>query len=212
MAEVGETVVDEFKELRLTQEARLTAVTAARISVLAAAETEFTLTAEAARTGGDEGREALEAYVAKYDNASVPVGDENADVVVPHVAAARAWLQVYGAEDAEVEAAEHAQNVEVARTEVRDTDILIRRGGEEFVLLMPSTSTSEALPVAERIRTAVSASPISTAGGDVPLTVSIGLATWGEGESASGVEARADAALYRAKAAGRDRTEVSDVD
>lgn len=98
------------------------------------------------------------------------------------------------------------------RGEVRDADILIRRGGEEFVLLMPSTSSREALVVAERIRTAISETPISTGGGDVPLTVSIGLATWRDDESASAVEARADVALYRAKDSGRDRTEVSDVE
>ncbi|MGE0790791.1 MAG: diguanylate cyclase [Sandaracinaceae bacterium] len=95
------------------------------------------------------------------------------------------------------------------RGEVRESDVFIRRGGEEFVLLMPSSSETEAMHVAERIRTSVAASPIEADWARVPLSVSIGVATWQPGETANEVEARADAALYRAKAAGRDRVEVA---
>lgn len=97
------------------------------------------------------------------------------------------------------------------RGEVREPDVLIRRGGEEFVLLMPSTKPEEAAKVAERIRASVAATPIATpAHGGIPLTVSIGVATWRPGEDPKAVEARADAALYRAKEAGRDRVAVAD--
>lgn len=91
------------------------------------------------------------------------------------------------------------------RAEVRGPDVLIRRGGEEFLLLMPSTSMPEASAVAERIRAAVSAEPIPTAAGDVTITVSIGVATWQADEEGGATESRADTALYRAKETGRDR-------
>ena len=100
--------------------------------------------------------------------------------------------------------------VDRVRDEVREPDVLIRRGGEEFVLLMPVTDLEEARVVAERVRHRVADSPIETKGGDVPLTVSIGVATWADDESAIDIEARADAALYRAKARGRDRVELAD--
>ncbi|MCB9596709.1 MAG: GGDEF domain-containing protein [Sandaracinaceae bacterium] len=99
--------------------------------------------------------------------------------------------------------------VDRVRDEVRDPDVVIRRGGEEFVLLMPATEETDAANVAERIRARVAGTPIDTEAGDVPLTVSIGVATWGAEESGAALEARADAALYRAKAAGRDRVEVA---
>ncbi|MBX3269126.1 MAG: sensor domain-containing diguanylate cyclase [Sandaracinaceae bacterium] len=100
--------------------------------------------------------------------------------------------------------------VERLREEVREPDVVIRRGGEEFVLLMPSTDAGDAAQVAERIRAHVAAAPIATSGGGVPLTVSIGVATWRADESGGALEGRADEALYRAKAAGRDRVEVAD--
>lgn len=98
--------------------------------------------------------------------------------------------------------------VDRVRAEVRQADVLIRRGGEEFLLVMPSTGAYEAAMVAERIRARVAATPIPTAAGvPVDLTVSIGVAAWIEGEGTSELEARADAALYVAKGAGRNRVE-----
>jgi diguanylate cyclase (GGDEF)-like protein len=99
--------------------------------------------------------------------------------------------------------------VDRVRTEVRQPDVLIRRGGEEFLLVMPSTSESDAQKVAERIRASVGSRPIETEGGSVDLTVSIGVATWTPGEGPSALEARADAALYRAKNRGRDRVSTA---
>ncbi len=95
--------------------------------------------------------------------------------------------------------------VERVRGEVRLTDVLFRRGGEEFLLLMPATGADEAMRVAERIRARVAAQPIPVNDLRVPLTVSIGVATWNGAEDARAIQARADAALYRAKEAGRDR-------
>jgi diguanylate cyclase (GGDEF)-like protein len=96
------------------------------------------------------------------------------------------------------------------RAEVRGADVLIRRGGEEFLLLMPSTTEEVAGTVAERIRVRVAQAPIVTASGTpVRITVSIGVASWIPGEDALALEARADAALYVAKQAGRDRVKTA---
>lgn len=100
------------------------------------------------------------------------------------------------------------------RTEVRQSDVLIRRGGEEFLLIMPSTGGDEASRVAERIRARVAEAPIDTApidtehGVQVALTVSIGVATWRPGEDALTFATHADTALYQAKDAGRNSVAV----
>jgi diguanylate cyclase (GGDEF)-like protein len=96
---------------------------------------------------------------------------------------------------------------ECVRTCVRSFDVLVRRGGEEFELVMPSTGTVEGWKVAERVRTRLSAHPLRI-GDDLRLrqTVSIGLATWDGHESAQDLDLRADLAMYEAKRKGRDRT------
>jgi diguanylate cyclase (GGDEF)-like protein len=87
---------------------------------------------------------------------------------------------------------------------LRRHDQFGRMGGEEFVLLLPETSLQEAASVAERIRLAV-----QNAQGVAPFTVSIGLTTLvPEDLSVQTLLARADAALYRAKARGRNRVEL----
>ena len=79
--------------------------------------------------------------------------------------------------------------------ELRATDILARHGGEEFVVAMPNTDLQAAEAMLERLRAAVP--------GD--QTVSAGVVLWDGSESAETLVARADAAQYAAKAAGRDR-------
>jgi diguanylate cyclase (GGDEF)-like protein len=79
--------------------------------------------------------------------------------------------------------------------ELRATDILARHGGEEFVVAMPNTDLEEAEAMLERLRAAVP--------GD--QTVSAGVCLWNGSETADALIARADAAQYEAKAAGRDR-------
>ena len=96
------------------------------------------------------------------------------------------------------------------RALVRNSDTLIRRGGEEFVLVMPKTSTKAASGVAERIRTDLCDNPIALQGEqELVQTVSIGVATWSEDEVASSLERRADEAMYYAKRQGRNRVEVA---
>jgi two-component system cell cycle response regulator len=91
------------------------------------------------------------------------------------------------------------------RASVRQADILVRRGGEEFVLIMPQTGEEAAVATAERIRAALGDSAIvPSAGIELRQTVSIGVACWDGAESAEELEARADAAMYVAKGAGRN--------
>jgi diguanylate cyclase (GGDEF)-like protein len=91
---------------------------------------------------------------------------------------------------------------------IRSTDLFGRLGGEEFGLLMPETTVDQAVPLAERLRTLFADEPIDL-GRTVRSTVSIGVAFLsGETGDLSGLVARADRALYRAKILGRNRTVV----
>ncbi|MFC5302730.1 sensor domain-containing diguanylate cyclase [Azospira restricta] len=89
---------------------------------------------------------------------------------------------------------------------LREMDAVGRLGGEEFAILLPNTQVAHAEAVAERIRAAVARIAIETEQGTVRFTTSIGVTqTIAEDESVDAVLARADAALYNAKAAGRNR-------
>lgn len=84
---------------------------------------------------------------------------------------------------------------------VRDTDIVCRYGGEEFAILLPHTSRESAFQLADRLRASVEA-----AWGGVNVTVSVGVGTWRRGMKEPAALTRdADAALYKAKAAGKNR-------
>ncbi|BEV72598.1 MULTISPECIES: GGDEF domain-containing protein [unclassified Paludibacterium] len=93
----------------------------------------------------------------------------------------------------------------VAQTTLRQADIWCRHGGEEFVALLPDTDLQQARASAERIRQAVAQSQLASPQGGLTLTVSIGVAQrrpqhahWNE------LLAISDAALYQAKAAGKN--------
>ncbi len=89
---------------------------------------------------------------------------------------------------------------------VRSIDIVARLGGEEFVILLPSTSADMAERIAERIRRKVAALRVETEAGDIHCTVSIGVTEVGAGtEEVTKLLASADKALYAAKNAGRNR-------
>ena len=93
--------------------------------------------------------------------------------------------------------------------QMRDIDRVGRWGGEEFVVLLPGASLGQAREVAERLRERVQSLPLRWQDDAVPLTLSAGASQWsGAGDELGAVLARADAALYRAKAAGRNRVEV----
>jgi diguanylate cyclase (GGDEF)-like protein len=97
------------------------------------------------------------------------------------------------------------------RGTIRETDLLFRWGGEEFVILLSHTGAGEAIWLAERIRTSVAERPF--AGADarkmIPVTVSVGTAgTADYPVDPDSLLARADSACYRAKERGRNRVEA----
>jgi len=82
----------------------------------------------------------------------------------------------------------------------------VRSGGEEFHIIAPHTSAIDGLKVAEKIRHAIELTPIP---GCDHLTVSLGVAQLGDGESGDSLTQRADAAMARAKRAGRNCVELA---
>jgi diguanylate cyclase (GGDEF)-like protein len=84
-----------------------------------------------------------------------------------------------------------------------------RVGGEEFLLVLPGAREAVAVEIAERMRRAVADGAFADIAPDARITVSLGVAEWKHGEGGDALRQRADAALYRAKQAGRDRTEAS---
>lgn len=95
----------------------------------------------------------------------------------------------------------------------RKQDSVARYGGEEFVVVLPDTPTQACTDVAERIRALVADHAFQYRGERLPVTVSVGVANCvADDTTASGVDLfrRADAALYKAKAAGRNQTHTED--
>ncbi|HET7755379.1 MAG TPA: sensor domain-containing diguanylate cyclase [Anaeromyxobacteraceae bacterium] len=91
--------------------------------------------------------------------------------------------------------------------EARSTDLVARYGGEEFAIVMPETDAAGALVIAERIREKVAAAVFSTGAGMLRASISIGVATIPDDARAKArLVELADAALYRAKRGGRNRT------
>jgi diguanylate cyclase len=91
---------------------------------------------------------------------------------------------------------------------LRPRDFMARFGGEEFVLLMPDTSLVEGAAPLEALRLAVAESPFHFKGQRVTVTASMGVTAFKPGENSDAVLKRADQALYRAKANGRNRIEA----
>jgi diguanylate cyclase (GGDEF)-like protein len=95
----------------------------------------------------------------------------------------------------------------VARKTMRSSDVIGRLGGEEFVAMVSGT-LADAAVAAERVRTAFAAAEVEFGGQRITATVSIGIACGSPQAAVETLITRADAALYRAKANGRDRVEM----
>lgn len=94
---------------------------------------------------------------------------------------------------------------------VRLGDVIGRWGGEEFLVLAPHTDVAGTQTVAERLRTSVAGLPVATPTGEVTVTISVGGATAAAVTDSDQLLRAADAQLYAAKAAGRDRSAVCEV-
>lgn len=101
------------------------------------------------------------------------------------------------------------------RDQLRDNDIFVRYGGEEFVALLSNSDEAKALETAERVRKTIQTLAIAFDNASVPVTVSIGISTYQpdstsisiDEETAARLIKLADSALYRAKHNGRNRVE-----
>ncbi len=94
---------------------------------------------------------------------------------------------------------------QILKSRIRETDFIARYGGEEIVTLLIGSPVEDALKVAEEMRVAVEASAFHTGGKRVGITVSCGISEYRSGDTPESVFKRADKALYRAKAEGKNR-------
>jgi two-component system, cell cycle response regulator len=103
---------------------------------------------------------------------------------------------------------EAARRMELA---LRPDDHIGRYGGEEFLITVSGCDWSQTMMLAERVRRTISTGSVMSEAGEIPITVSLGVAMSGDvsGEDAGRLIAAADEALYRAKKAGRNRVEYS---
>lgn len=92
---------------------------------------------------------------------------------------------------------------------VRPLDVVTRSGGEEFVVVLLVHDHQELVQIAERIRTTIAQTPVSTDAGELNLSISIGAALHAPAETLEDSLKRADQALYRAKGNGRNRVELA---
>ena len=122
-------------------------------------------------------------------------------VIIFDIDGLKRWNDLFGHEAGNVALVGVAT---LLRQRSRLSDTAGRYGGDEFVLVLPETTTDGAVAVAEKVRTAFESRPPS--GDEAPLTVSAGVASApADGKTAAELMAAADARLYRAKAEGRNR-------
>ncbi|MEK6591934.1 MAG: GGDEF domain-containing protein [Pseudomonadota bacterium] len=96
--------------------------------------------------------------------------------------------------------------VQCIQNQLRETDILARYGGDEFVVLLPETPCSSAAGVAARIRQNIEDTPLSVRNKKIRMTVSIGIASYPEhGDNLKAILEKTDQAMYESKTLGRNR-------
>jgi diguanylate cyclase (GGDEF)-like protein len=95
---------------------------------------------------------------------------------------------------------------QIVLLDIRNSDLLARWGGEEFAILAPDSDGEMARQAAEKLRSAIERTTFDEVGS---ITCSFGVAQYAEGDSAESLIARADHALYQAKASGRNRVELA---
>ena len=101
--------------------------------------------------------------------------------------------------------------VGLLRESIRSTDLLARYGGEEFAVVLPRTENKNALMLAGRLREYIENNPAEYEGRKISVTCSFGISCFNaENDSYEDIVKRADTALYRAKANGRNRVEQAE--
>lgn len=98
---------------------------------------------------------------------------------------------------------------QIARGMLRESDTVARWGGQEFIVLLKECTLEQAAVVAEKLRFAVDRHDFSALFADRQVTISLGVAQYFNGESAASFFGRADQALRKAKANGRNRLQVA---
>jgi len=98
----------------------------------------------------------------------------------------------------------------VVKKLLRPTDVLARYGGEEFLIMLPNTEVAEGQQVMQRVQRELTKEYFLHDNQKVLITFSAGVAQMQAGEGRDGLIARADAAMYKAKASGRNRVELAE--
>ena len=96
------------------------------------------------------------------------------------------------------------------RRSIRESDLLFRWGGEEFLIILPESDVNTASKLAEKIRKKVEDLEITFSGANISVTISIGVATMSDVDTPHDLIIRSDEALYAAKEKGRNRVERCD--
>jgi diguanylate cyclase (GGDEF)-like protein len=95
------------------------------------------------------------------------------------------------------------------RASIKSSDVVARYGGDEFVCMFPGAAAGAAAGIGERIRKHIADTPLQVDGRNVPISVSIGVASYPRhGDDLETVARNADKALYLSKSEGRDRVTV----
>jgi diguanylate cyclase (GGDEF)-like protein len=102
------------------------------------------------------------------------------------------------------------ETARLIRENIRDVDIPARYGGDEFAIVLPRIDLDGAMLAASRIRQHLGAHPFTYQDVEFRITVSSGIGTHHEEESSADLVRKTDAAMYRAKAKGKNRTEVAE--
>jgi diguanylate cyclase (GGDEF)-like protein len=98
----------------------------------------------------------------------------------------------------------------LVRASLRGSDVKVRYGGEEFLLILPDTPAAGGRQLAETLRGLIGRARVPVGHTELTVTASVGVTTATDDEQAEAVIARADRALYEAKRAGRDRVCVAE--
>jgi len=98
--------------------------------------------------------------------------------------------------------------VQLCLTTIRESDILCRWGGEEFIILLKDCSLDDAYEISEKIRKTIQDTPLVYEEKEIFSTISLGISLYHPHEKEDSFIARADNFLYKAKQNGRNRTEI----